>query len=174
MWAKRYLGTLGYVDTSRVAVAGGSYGGYLTLAAVTFRPDAFAAGVDFFGISNWVRTMRSIPAWWESFRKALYAELGDPNGADSVRLYRISPLFHADEIRKPLLVLQGANDPRVLKVESDQIVEAVRHRGGVAEYVVFPDEGHGFIKKENNVKAYRTALEFLDKYVKEAPRVSGN
>src|SRR5438093_1013791 len=174
VWAKRYLGTLGYVDTSRVAVAGGSYGGYLTLAAVTFRPDAFAAGVDFFGISNWVRTMRSIPAWWESFRKALYAELGDPNGADSVRLYRISPLFHADEIRKPLLVLQGANDPRVLKVESDQIVEAVRHRGGVAEYVVFPDEGHGFIKKENNIKAYRTALEFLDKYVKEAPRVSGN
>ncbi len=174
VWAKRYLATLGYVDTSRVAVAGGSYGGYLTLAAVTFRPDAFAAGVDFFGISNWVRTMRSIPAWWESFRKALYAELGDPNGADSVRLYRISPLFHADEIRKPLLVLQGANDPRVLKVESDQIVEAVRHRGGVAEYVVFPDEGHGFIKKENNIKAYRTALEFLDKYVKEAPRVSGN
>ena len=174
VWAKRYLGTLGYVDTSRVAVAGGSYGGYLTLGAVTFRPDAFAAGVDFFGISNWVRTMRSIPAWWESFRKALYAELGDPNGADSVRLYRISPLFHADEIRKPLLVLQGANDPRVLKVESDQIVEAVRHRGGVAEYVVFPDEGHGFIKKENNIKAYRTALEFLDKYVKEAPRVSGN
>src|SRR5439155_216643 len=133
--AKRYLATLGYVDTSRVAVVGGSYGGYLTLAAVTFRPEVFAAGVDLFGISNWVRTLRSIPAWWESFRKALYSEMGDPNGADSVRLYRISPLFHADQIRKPLLVLQGANDPRVLKVESDQIVEAVRHRGGVAEYV---------------------------------------
>ncbi len=165
VWAKRYLATLGYVDTSGVAVVGGSYGGYLTLAAVTFRPAAFAAGVDFFGISNWVRTLRSIPAWWESFRKALYSELGDPNGADSVRLYRISPLFHAEEIRKPLLVLQGANDPRVLKVESDQIVEAVRRRG-IAEYVVFPDEGHGFIRKGNNIKAYRTALEFLDKYVK--------
>ena len=125
-----------------------------------------AAGVDLFGISNWVRTLRSIPPWWESFRNALYAELGDPNGPDSVRLYRISPLFHADEIRKPLLVLQGANDPRVLRPESDQIVEAVRRRGGVAEYVVFPDEGHGFIKKENNMRAYRTALEFLDKYVK--------
>src|SRR5207245_1835016 len=85
------------------------------------------------------------------------ADLDDPNGADSVRLYRMSPLFHADQIRKPLLVLQGANDPRVLKVESDQIVEAVRHRGGVAEYVVFPDEGHGFIKKANNITAYRTA-----------------
>src|SRR5260370_28414396 len=71
VWAKRYLASLGYVDTSRVAVAGGSYGGYLTLAAVTFRRDAFAAGVDFFGISNWVRTLRSIPPWWESFRKAL-------------------------------------------------------------------------------------------------------
>jgi dipeptidyl aminopeptidase/acylaminoacyl peptidase len=172
VWAKRYLATLGYVDTSRVAVAGGSYGGYLTLAAVTFRPEAFAAGVDFFGISNWVRTLRSVPAWWESFRKALYAELGDPNGPDSVRLYRISPLFHAAEIRKPLLVLQGANDPRVLKVESDQIVEAVRRRGGVAEYVVFPDEGHGFIKKENNIKAYRAALEFLDTHVMGMPQAS--
>jgi len=99
--------------------------------------------------------------------------MGDPNSADSVRLYRISPLFHADQIRRPLLVLQGANDPRVLKVESDQIVEAVHQRGGVAEYVVFPDEGHGFIRKENNIKAYRTALEFLDRYVKgQTPRAS--
>src|SRR3989475_6680269 len=169
----RYAATLGSVDTTRVVVAGGSDGAYLTLAAVTFRPEAFAAGVHFFGISNWVRTIRSIPPWWESFRKALYAEMGDPNGADSVRLYRISPLFHADAIRKPLLVLQGANDPRVLKVESDQIVEALRRRGGVAEDVGFPDEGHGFITKENNIKAYRTALEFLDKYLKEAPRVAG-
>jgi dipeptidyl aminopeptidase/acylaminoacyl peptidase len=173
VWAKRYLASGGYVDTSRVAVAGGSYGGYLTLAAVTFRPDVFAAGVDFFGISNWVRTLRSIPPWWESFRKALYSEMGDPNGPDSVRLYRVSPLFHAAAIRKPVLVLQGANDPRVLKVESDQIVEAVRGRGGVAEYVVFPDEGHGFIKKENNIKAYRTALAFLDQYVKGAPAGTG-
>jgi dipeptidyl aminopeptidase/acylaminoacyl peptidase len=99
--------------------------------------------------------------------------MGDPNGPDSVRLYRVSPLFHATAIRKSVLVLQGANDPRVLKVESDQIVEAVRGRGGVAEYVVFPDEGHGFIKKENNIKAYRTALEFLDKYVKGAPAGTG-
>jgi dipeptidyl aminopeptidase/acylaminoacyl peptidase len=174
VWAKRYLATLGYVDSSRVAVAGGSYGGYLTLAAVTFRPETFAAGIDFFGISNWVRTIRSIPPWWESFRKALYAEMGDPNGPDSVRLYRISPLFHADAIQKPLLVLQGANDPRVLKVESDQIVEAVRRRGGVAEYLVFPDEGHGFIKKENNIKAYRTALEFLDRYVKGGTKAAAN
>ncbi|HJQ66817.1 MAG TPA: alpha/beta fold hydrolase [Gemmatimonadales bacterium] len=166
VWAKRYLATLGYVDTTRVGIAGGSYGGYLTLAGVTFRPDVFAVGVDFFGISNWVRTLRSIPPWWESFRTALYTELGDPGSEDSVRLYRVSPLFHADQIKKPLLVLQGANDPRVLKAESDQIVEAVRQRGGVAEYVIFPDEGHGFIRKENNIKAYRTALEFLDHYLR--------
>ncbi|HKA57328.1 MAG TPA: S9 family peptidase [Gemmatimonadales bacterium] len=175
VWSKRYLASLGYVDTSRVAIGGGSYGGYLTLAGVTYRPETFAAGVDFFGISNWVRTLRSIPPYWESFRKALYDELGDPNSADSVRLYRISPLFHADQIRKPVLVLQGANDPRVLKVESDQIVEAVKQRGGIAEYVIFPDEGHGFIKKENNIRAYRTALEFLDRYVKSgtATRATG-
>jgi len=166
VWSKRYLATTGYVDTARVGIIGGSYGGYLTLAGVTFRPDVFAVGVDFFGISNWVRTLRSIPPWWESFRTALYTEMGDPGSLDSVRLYRISPLFHADQITKPVLVLQGANDPRVLKVESDQIVEAVRQRGGVAEYVVFPDEGHGFIKKENNIKAYRTALEFLDHYLR--------
>jgi dipeptidyl aminopeptidase/acylaminoacyl peptidase len=166
VWAKRYLAAAGYVDTARVGIMGGSYGGYLTLAGVTFRPDVFAVGVDFFGISNWVRTLRSIPPWWESFRTALYTELGDPGSADSVRLYRISPLFHADQITKPVLVLQGANDPRVLQVESDQIVEAVRRKGGVAEYVVFPDEGHGFIKKENNIKAYRTALQFLDRYLR--------
>lgn len=166
VWSKRYLATLGYVDTARVGIIGGSYGGYLTLAGVTFRPDVFAVGVDFFGISNWVRTLRSIPPWWESFRTALYTEMGDPGSADSVRLYRISPLFHADQIKKPLLVLQGVNDPRVLKAESDQIVDAVRQRGGVAEYVLFPDEGHGFIKKENNIKAYRTALEFLDHYLR--------
>jgi dipeptidyl aminopeptidase/acylaminoacyl peptidase len=169
VWAKRYLATLGYVDTARVGIMGGSYGGYLTLAGVTFRPDVFAVGVDFFGISNWVRTLRSIPPWWESFRTALYTELGDPGTEDSVRLYRVSPLFHAEQIKKPLLVLQGANDPRVLKAESDQIVEAVRQRGGVAEYVIFPDEGHGFIRKENNIKAYRTALEFLDHYLRAQP-----
>src|SRR5207245_7303200 len=116
VWAKRYLATLGYVDTSRVAVVGGSYGGYLTLAAVTFRPDAFAAGVDFFGISNWVRTLRSIPAWWESFRKALYSDMGDPNGADSVRLYRISPLFHADQIRRPVARPQRINQYQGVEV----------------------------------------------------------
>src|SRR5258708_31854167 len=104
---------------------------------------------------------------------AFYCEIGEPYGPDSGRQYGVSPVFHAAAIRKPVLVLQGANDPRVLKVESDQIVEAVRGRGGVAEYVVFPDERHGFIKKQNNIKAYRTALQFLDTYVKGTRAVTG-
>lgn len=170
VWSKRYLAQLGWVDTSRVVIMGGSYGGYLTLAGVTFRPEEFAAGVDLFGISNWLRTLENIPPWWESFREALYIEMGDP-ATDSERLRRISPLFHADQIVRPLMVLQGANDPRVLQVESDEIVEAVRANGGVAEYMVFEDEGHGFRNKENRIEAYRAIRIFLDRYVKgEIPR----
>jgi dipeptidyl aminopeptidase/acylaminoacyl peptidase len=121
--------------------------------------------VDLFGISNWVRTLTSIPPWWEAFRKALYEELGDP-ATDSVRLYRISPFFNADSIRVPLMVLQGANDPRVLQVESDEIVAAARNKGVPVEYIVFPDEGHGFVKKENETRGYTAVLEFLDRHLK--------
>jgi Prolyl oligopeptidase family len=98
-----------------------------------------------FGISNWVRTLSNTPPWWASFREALFAEMGDPV-TDSVRLRRISPLIHAEKIKVPLMVLQGANDPRVLKVESDDIVTAAKKNGVPVEYVVFPDEGHGFVK----------------------------
>ncbi len=164
VWSKRWLAGLGWVDTARTVIMGGSYGGYMTLAGMTFRPTEFAAGVDMFGISNWIRTLESIPPWWESFRQALYAELGDP-ATDSVRLRRISPLFHADQIQRPIMVLQGANDPRVLMVESDEMGAAVWRRGGVAEYVVFDNEGHGFVQKENNIRAWRSILEFLDRYV---------
>jgi dipeptidyl aminopeptidase/acylaminoacyl peptidase len=137
----------------------------MTLAALTLQPDAFKVGVDLFGISNWVRTLSSIPPWWEAFRRALYEELGDP-ATDSVRLRRISPIFNADKIRVPLMVLQGANDPRVLKVESDEIVAAARARGVPVEYVVFPDEGHGFNKKENEIQGYTAVLLFLDRYLR--------
>src|SRR6185503_2526079 len=137
----------------------------MTLAALTLQPDAFDVGVDLFGISNWVRTLSSIPPWWASFRKGLYDEMGDP-ATDSVRLRRISPLFHAERIRVPLMVLQGANDPRVLQVESDEIVAAARKNGVPVEYVIFPDEGHGFVKKENNITASEEILKFLDKYLK--------
>jgi dipeptidyl aminopeptidase/acylaminoacyl peptidase len=163
--SKRMLAATGYVDSSRIGILGGSYGGYMTLAALTLRPDAFKAGVDLFGISNWVRTLTSIPPWWSSFREALYAELGDPK-TDSARLRRISPLFNADKIVAPLMVLQGANDPRVLKVESDEIVAAVKKKGIPVEYVVFGDEGHGFVKRENEIKGYTQVLEFLDLHLK--------
>jgi dipeptidyl aminopeptidase/acylaminoacyl peptidase len=162
---KRWLAGTGYIDAERIAIAGGSYGGYIVLAALTFAPEEFAAGVDIFGISNWIRTLESIPPWWEHYRKALYREMGDPE-KDREYLRRISPLFHADNIVRPLMVLQGANDPRVLKVESDEIVEAARKNGVEVEYLVFDDEGHGFMKKENRIEGYRSIRLFLDRHLK--------
>ena len=163
--SKRMLIETGYVDSARIGIMGGSYGGYMTLAALTLQPDAFKVGVDLFGISNWSRTLTNIPAWWGSSKDRLYAEMGDPK-ADSARLRRISPIFHADRIKAPLMVLQGAKDPRVLQVESDEIVAAARRNGVPVEYVVFPDEGHGFVKKENEIAGYSKVIAFLDKYLK--------
>lgn len=164
--SKRMLVETGVVDPERIGIIGGSYGGYMVLAALTLQPDAFRTGVDLFGISNWIRTLRSTPPWWESFRKALYTEMGDPGTEDSLRLRRISPLVNARAIRAPLIVLQGANDPRVLRVESDEIVTAARANGVPVEYIVFPDEGHGFVKKENRIRGYKAILDFLDQYLR--------
>jgi dipeptidyl aminopeptidase/acylaminoacyl peptidase len=166
--SKKLLVATGKVDGDRIGIIGGSYGGYMTLAALSFRPQAFAVGVDIFGVANWLRTLESIPAWWEAQRQALYAEIGDPV-ADKERLTRISPLFHASNIVRPLLVLQGANDPRVLKVESDEIVAAVKANQVPVEYVVFADEGHGFVKRENEKTGYEAVLKFLDAHLK-APK----
>ena len=163
--AKDYFYSTGYVDSNKIGIIGGSYGGYMVLAALTYQPTEFAVGVDLFGISNWVRTLESIPPWWESFREALYKEMGNPE-TDKEYLYRISPLFHYENIVNPLMVLQGANDPRVLKVESDEIVEAVKAKGVPVEYVLFDDEGHGFRKKENRIAGNKAILEFLDTYLK--------
>jgi dipeptidyl aminopeptidase/acylaminoacyl peptidase len=121
--------------------------------------------VDLFGVANWIRTLESIPSWWEAQRKALYAEMGDPV-ADRRMLEEVSPLLHAGLIRKPLLVLQGANDPRVLKVESDEVVAAVKKNGVPVEYIVFADEGHGFTKKKNQIEGYSAVLKFLDTHLK--------
>jgi dipeptidyl aminopeptidase/acylaminoacyl peptidase len=165
--AKTYLASLGYIDPERIAIMGGSYGGYMTLAALAFRPEAFKVGVNIFGVSNWLRTLESIPPYWESFRKALYEEVGDPV-KDKDFLVATSPLFHAKEIRKPLFVIQGANDPRVIKAESDDIVEAVKKNNVPVEYVVFSDEGHGFSKKKNQAEAYQRIVDFLDKYLKKS------
>lgn len=163
--AKDYFYSTGYVDSNKIGIIGGSYGGYMVLAALIYQPTEFAVGVDLFGISNWVRTLESIPPWWESFREALYKEMGNPE-TDKEYLYRISPLFHYENIVNPLMVLQGANDPRVLKVESDEIVEAVKAKGVPVEYVLFDDEGHGFRKKENRIAGNKAILEFLDTYLK--------
>jgi dipeptidyl aminopeptidase/acylaminoacyl peptidase len=164
---KKYLTTLPYVDASRIGIIGGSYGGYMVLAALAYKPEEFAVGVDIFGVSNWLRTLQSIPKWWESARQALYQEIGNPE-KDEAMLREISPVFHADKIRRPLLVLQGANDPRVLKSESDDIVAAAKKNGVPVEYIVFPDEGHGFTKKKNQIEGYGAILRFLDKYLKGA------
>jgi dipeptidyl aminopeptidase/acylaminoacyl peptidase len=137
----------------------------MVLAALAFQPDAFDVGVDIFGVSNWLRTLQNTPPWWAAFRDALFKEMGNPE-TDPEYLKRISPLFHASNIRKPLIVLQGANDPRVLKVESDEIVEAVRANGVPVEYVVFDDEGHGFTKKKNRIAGYEAIRRFLDQHLK--------
>jgi len=166
--SRRMLVNSGWVDPGKIGIIGGSYGGYMVLAALAFEPNEFAVGVDIFGVANWVRTLESVPPYWESFREALYREIGDP-AEDAERLRRISPLFHADRIRRPLMVLQGANDPRVLKVESDEMVAAARANGATVEYLVFDDEGHGFRKKDNRLRGYRAILEFLDRHLGPAP-----
>jgi len=165
---KQYLQSLDFVDGDKIGIYGGSYGGYMVMAALAFAPEEFDAGVNLFGVTNWLRTLKSIPPWWASFRDALYTEMGDP-AKDSVALYNKSPLFHAKNITKPFIVLQGSNDPRVLQVESDEIVAAAKANNVPVEYVIFPDEGHGFVKKENNIKASEEILKFLDKYLKGAP-----
>jgi len=164
--SKKFLESTGVIDMNKVGIIGGSYGGYMVMAALAFEPEAFDVGVNIFGVTNWLRTLRSTPPWWESFKEALYKEMGNPETEDSVRLYNISPLFHTDNVTKPLLVLQGANDPRVLQVESDEIVAGVRASGVPVEYLLFPDEGHGFVKKENEIEGYGKVLQFLDKYLK--------
>ena len=166
IWAKKWLQQQDYIDTGRTAIEGGSYGGSMVLGALAFHPNEFKAGVNLFGVANWVRTLRSIPPYWESFKKALYAELGDPNSADSVRLRNISVLYNYQKINKPLLVFQGMNDVRVLPVESEEIVAGVKKNNVPVEYITYPNEGHGFIKKENQITTAKKTLEFLDKYVK--------
>ena len=156
-----------WIADDQVAVMGGSYGGYLTVAALAFHPEAFEAGIDIFGVTNWVRTLESVPAWWGAQRAALFDEMGDP-ATDAERHRRISPLFHAETIVRPLLVVQGANDPRVLQVESDEMVAAVRANNVPVEYIVFPDEGHGFRKRDNRVAAQEAYLRFLDTYVRRS------
>ena len=174
IWGKKWLQQQDYIDPEHIGIIGGSYGGYMTMAAMTFTPDEFKAGVNIFGVTNWIRTLKSIPPFWEASRKALYNELGDPYSQDSIRLKKISPLFHAKQVKNPVMVLQGANDPRVLQVESDEIVAELMKNEIPVEYVIFEDEGHGFRKKENQIKGYGKIKDFLDFYLKSPASFSKN
>jgi dipeptidyl aminopeptidase/acylaminoacyl peptidase len=169
IWGKKWLQEQDYIDFDRIGIIGGSYGGYMTMAAMTFTPEEFKVGVNIFGVTNWIRTLKSIPSFWEANRKALYDELGDPYSADSIRLKKISPLFHAEKVKNPVMVLQGANDPRVLQIESDEIVAELKKNNTIVEYLIFDDEGHGFRKKENQINGYRRIKDFLDDYLKTPP-----
>ncbi len=166
VWGKKWLVEQDYIDSNAIGIYGGSYGGCMVLNALCSYPDEFKAGVDLFGVANWLRTLRSIPPYWESFRKALYDELGNPNTSDSVHLKNASPLYNYQKITKPLIVFQGANDVRVLPIESDEIVAGVKRNAVPVEYVVYPNEGHGFLKKENQQTTSKRTLEFLEKYLK--------
>ncbi len=168
VFGRRYLESLDWVDGTRVGIIGGSYGGYLVCAALAFEPDAFDAGIDIFGVTNWIRTLSSIPPWWAEIRDGLYAEIGDPV-ADKARLEAHSPLLHASNITKPLLVIQGKNDPRVLEAESREIASAVEKKGVPVEFIEFPDEGHGFRIKANRIRASDAFVEFLDTYLPSSP-----
>ena len=166
VWGKKWLQDQDYINPDKIGIIGGSYGGFMTMAAMTFEPEEFKVGVNIYGVTNWIRTLRSIPAYWESTRKSLYKEMGDPYTEDSLRLYNISPLFHAKNIKNPVLVLQGANDPRVLQIESDEMVQEARNNGAYVEYVLFDDAGHGFIKKEQQIEGNEKILTFLENYLK--------
>ena len=165
-WGVKYLVAQGIADPKRVGILGGSYGGYATLAGVTFTPDVYAAAVDIVGPSNLITLLESIPPYWEPIRKLFYERMGDPNTAEGkALLMERSPLTLANKIKTPLLVAQGANDPRVNKREADQIVIALRDRGFPVEYLLAPDEGHGFARPVNNMALYMSAEKFLAKHL---------
>ena len=165
-WGVKYLVSQGIADPKRVGIMGGSYGGYATLAGVTFTPDLYAAAVDYVGPSNLNTLLETIPPYWEAGRQLFYQRMGDPTTAEGkAQLNRQSPLNSATKIKTPLLVVQGANDPRVNKREADQIVIALRDRGFPVEYIVAPDEGHGFHRPVNNMAMFSQAEKFFAKYL---------
>ena len=160
--AKEWAVAQGITTDDQVAIMGGSYGGYATLTGLTFTPEAFACGVDIVGPSNLVTLLDSIPPYWESFRQQFYESVGNPATEEGLALLKArSPITHVDKIEKPLLIGQGANDPRVKQAESDQIVDAMKSRDIPVTYVLYPDEGHGFNKPENNLSFFAVAEAFL-------------
>jgi dipeptidyl aminopeptidase/acylaminoacyl peptidase len=171
----KYLIEQGIANKDKVAIMGGSYGGYATLAGLAFTPDLYACGVDIVGPSNIFTLLESVPAYWESGRAFLYGMVGDPNTEEGKkRIREASPLFSADKIVKPLLIIQGANDPRVKKAEADQITVALREKGKKVTYLLADDEGHGFRKPVNNMAMFAETEKFLasilgGQYQKDVP-----
>jgi dipeptidyl aminopeptidase/acylaminoacyl peptidase len=165
-WGAKHLVAQGIADPKRIGIMGGSYGGYATLAGVAFTPDVYAAAVSIVGPSNLITLLDSIPPYWEAIRLIFYQRMGDPRTPDGkAQLVRQSPLTSADEIKTPLLVAQGANDPRVKKAESEQIVIALRDRGFPVEYMLAPDEGHGFARPVNSMALWAASEAFLKKHL---------
>lgn len=165
-WGVKYLVSEGIADPKRVGILGGSYGGYATLAGVAFTPDLYAAAVDIVGPSNLITLLDSIPPYWEAIRKLFYARMGDPNTPQGkALLMEESPLNSSGKIKTPLLVAQGANDPRVNRREAEQIVIALRDRGFPVEYLLAPDEGHGFARPVNNLALFMESEKFLAKHL---------
>lgn len=162
----------GIADKSRIAIYGGSYGGYATLAGVTFTPDLYAAAVDYVGVSNLFTFMNTIPPYWKPMLDMMYEMVGDPV-KDSVLMKEASPVFHVDKIKTPLFVAQGANDPRVNKAESDQMVEALKKRGVEVQYMVKDNEGHGFANEENRYDFYRAMEKFLGEHLMKKEATAG-
>ena len=161
----RYLVAEGIADQNRIAIYGASYGGYATLAGVTLTPDLYNCAIDYVGVSNLFTFMETIPPYWVPYRKMLYEMVGDPV-KDKEMLSKYSPALHADQIKTPLFIAQGANDPRVKQSESDQMVEALKARGVDVEYMLKKNEGHGFHNEENRFEFYEAMEKFLAKHLK--------
>jgi dipeptidyl aminopeptidase/acylaminoacyl peptidase len=165
-WGVKYLVSQGVADPKRVGIMGGSYGGYATLAGVTFTPDVYAAAVAYCAPSNLQTLLQSIPPYWEAGRVIFYKRMGDPNTPEGLaQIKRQSPFYFADKIKTPLMIVQGANDPRVNKREADQMVIALRDRSYPVEYILAPDEGHGFHRPVNNMAMFAGAEKFFAKYL---------
>jgi dipeptidyl aminopeptidase/acylaminoacyl peptidase len=166
-WGARYLVEMGTADRKRIGIMGASYGGYATLAGVAFTPDLYAAAVAYVAPSNLITLLESIPPYWEQIRALFYRRMGNPNTPQGIaQLERQSPLNSAAKIKTPLMVVQGANDPRVNKRESDQIVIALRDRNFPVEYLVAPDEGHGFARPVNSMAMFAAAEKFLARHLR--------
>jgi dipeptidyl aminopeptidase/acylaminoacyl peptidase len=159
-WAKQQ----GVADAKRVCIYGGSYGGYAALAGAAFTPDVFCCAVDIVGPSSIVTLIESIPPYWAPLKHVFRVRVGDLE-TEREFLESRSPLFQADRIRIPMLIAQGANDPRVKQAESEQIVEALRGKGKHVDYLLFADEGHGFVRPENRMAFYAAAEQFLSRHL---------